>query len=303
MPLSQQPFQIPQRQATSDQTIFAASVHPSLRPFTPSPARKSASFVVFTKAHVASGQLRGPTIPAGDSGQLQQYFPTFPASRNYARATCPFFTKIPKYFFNTSNGTQTITVSILFRRLKNTVFDPPGTGNTPNSHKLEAHSKSPFSSFQPRPAWCGKRTAVFFTGGPSGVVCVCRRKSGKVALQRARFRAGACTDRLLSPCHHPRVSSLLPRICLVGRTMAPSQLPAAPTHKRKRLGRRLYLAKSTTAHPQCTIPYAVHSATAFLWLWRCASRANSGALEVSTGPLPNMKPRGSLAATVLTKGE
>ena len=30
---------------------------------------------------------------------------------------------------------------------------------------------------------------------PSQVCC------GKVALQRARFRVGACTDRLLSPCH------------------------------------------------------------------------------------------------------
>ena len=34
----------------------------------------------------------------------------------------PLFTKIPKYSFNTSNGTETITVSTLFRRLKNTFF-------------------------------------------------------------------------------------------------------------------------------------------------------------------------------------
>ena len=54
----------------------------------------------------------------------------------------PIFTKIPKYCFNTSNGTETITVSILFRRLQKTVFFyPPGIGKTPNSHKLEAHSK------------------------------------------------------------------------------------------------------------------------------------------------------------------
>ena len=76
----------------------------------------------------------------------------------------------------------------------------------------------------------------FFTGGPSAVVRVPSHVCcEKVALQRARLRVGACTDRLLSPCHHPPVSSLLSRICLVGRTMAPSQLEAAPTHKRKRL--------------------------------------------------------------------
>ena len=61
---------------------------------------------------------------------------------------------------------------------------------------------------------------------PSQVCC------GKVALYRARLRVGACTDRLLSPCHHPPVSHLLPRKCLVGRTVAPSQLQAAPTPRR-----------------------------------------------------------------------
>ena len=66
-------------------------------------------------------------------------------------------------------------------------------------------------------------------------VFVCSRKkvcSGNVALQNAHLRASACTDRLLSPCDHPPVSSLRPRICLVGRTMAPSQLQAAPTPRR-----------------------------------------------------------------------
>ena len=39
------------------------------------------------------------------------------------RTSCrPTFTKLPKYCFNTSNGTETTTVPILFRRLKNTVF-------------------------------------------------------------------------------------------------------------------------------------------------------------------------------------
>ena len=61
---------------------------------------------------------------------------------------------------------------------------------------------------------------------PSRVCC------GRVALQRARLRAFACKDRLLSPCHNPPVSSLLPRKCLVGLTKAPSQLQAAPTPRR-----------------------------------------------------------------------
>ena len=84
--------------------------------------------------------------------------------------------------------------------------------------------------------------------------------------------------------------------------MAPSQLQAAPTHKRKRLSRRLYLAKGTTAHPQCTIPTpctpplhscgpgdVLHVQTAELWKSPLA--------------FSHMKPRGSLAATVLTKGK
>ena len=33
----------------------------------------------------------------------------------------PIFTKIPQYWLNTFNGTETITVSMLFRQLKNTV--------------------------------------------------------------------------------------------------------------------------------------------------------------------------------------
>ena len=52
------------------------------------------------------------------------------------------------------------------------------------------------------------------------------------ALYFHHLRVRACTDRLFSPCHHPSVSSLRPRDCLVGRTMAPSQLQAAPTPRR-----------------------------------------------------------------------
>ena len=36
----------------------------------------------------------------------------------------------------------------------------------------------------------------------------------------------------VDPCHHPPVSSLRRRVCLVGRTMAPSQLQAAPTPRK-----------------------------------------------------------------------
>ena len=56
----------------------------------------------------------------------------------------------------------------------------------------------------------------------------------EVALQRAHLRVSACTDRLVSPCHRPPVSSLRPRIGLVGRTMAPSQHQTAPTPRRCR---------------------------------------------------------------------
>ena len=61
----------------------------------------------------------------------------------YTSSTGPFLKKIPKYCFNTPNGTAAITLSILFRRLKDTVF-PSRIGNS-NSHKLEAHSKSQYS--------------------------------------------------------------------------------------------------------------------------------------------------------------
>ena len=63
----------------------------------------------------------------------------------------------------------------------------------------------------------------FFTGGPSAVVCVCRRKCSP--------SCGRLHRQTVKPLPPP-VSSLLPTICLVGRTMAPSQLPAAPTPRR-----------------------------------------------------------------------
>ena len=160
-----------------------------------------------------------------------------------------FYDMFQNTFFNTSNGPDIITVSILFRRLKNTVLYPPGIGNT-----------STLTS--------SRRTQIRNTPLTTEARVVRQTHSGV-------FTGGPQTD--CYHCHHPPVSSLRPRICLVGRTMAPSQLQAAPTHRRRRLDRRLYLAKGTTLHPQCTIPNSVYSATTSLWRWRCASSANSEA--------------------------
>ena len=99
------------------------------------------------------------------------------------------FTKIPKYCFDTSNGTETITESILFRRLKNyCFFTLPGLAilRTLTSSKRTQNRNTPFATA----ARVVRQTHSFFSGGPIAVVCACRRK------------CVACTDRLLSPCHH-----------------------------------------------------------------------------------------------------
>ena len=77
------------------------------------------------------------------------HFPTqlLPFVKKLCTSYRPIFTKIQKYCFNTSNGAETITVAILFRRLKILFFYPSRIGNTPNSHKLEAHSKSQYSVY------------------------------------------------------------------------------------------------------------------------------------------------------------
>ena len=79
------------------------------------------------------------------------------ALRNCALGYRPIFTKIPKYGVNTSNGSETITVSKLFRR---TVFTLTGLAifqlsQTRSALKIATHRS------QHRPAWCGERTAVF----------------------------------------------------------------------------------------------------------------------------------------------
>ena len=75
------------------------------------------------------------------------------------------------------NGTDSITVSTLFHRLKKLFFFSPlpGIGNTPTlaSSKRTQNRNTPFTT----EAFVERRTSsVFFTGGPSAVVCVCRRK-------------------------------------------------------------------------------------------------------------------------------
>ena len=57
------------------------------------------------------------------------------------------FTKISKYCFNSSNGTEIIAVSTLFRRLF-TVFSPSRDWQYSNSQK---HSKSRYSVFNRGP--------------------------------------------------------------------------------------------------------------------------------------------------------
>ena len=130
-----------------------------------------------------------------------------------------------------------MTVSIMFR-LINIVFlnlspsSPPGIGNTP-THKLEAHSKIAKLRLQQRPAWYDKRTAFFFYWWatcrcmrvPSQVCC------GKVALQRARLRVGACTDRqTVEPLPPPTCVVSSSAFCLVATNPQteeprPSSLP------------------------------------------------------------------------------
>ena len=78
-------------------------------------------------------------------------------------------------------------------------------------------------------------------------------------------RALAQTD--CNPQPPPICVVFPPCICSVGQTMALSHLQAAPTDVLKRLGRRRYRAKDTTPHSQCSIPYAVHSATTSSWHW------------------------------------
>ena len=95
----------------------------------------------------------------------------------------PLITNITKYCFDTSSGTETITGSILFRQLENTLFYPTGIGNTPTltSSKRTQNRNTPFATEAPRgkantqrfPYKWAKRRCI---GVPSKVCC------GKVSL-------------------------------------------------------------------------------------------------------------------------
>ena len=76
----------------------------------------------------------------------------------------PIFTKILKNNSNTSNGTEIITVSILFRRLKNTVFLPSRDWQHSNSHKLEARTQNRNTPFTTE-ASVVRQTSSFFLVG------------------------------------------------------------------------------------------------------------------------------------------
>ena len=109
----------------------------------------------------------------------------------------PFLRKSKNDCFNTSNGLKPSLSQYCFA-LAILQLSQPRSG-----FKIE------IPRLQQRPAWYVKRIAFFLLVGakyrcirvPSQVCC------GKVALSRARLRVGACTDRLLSPCHHQPVSS------------------------------------------------------------------------------------------------
>ena len=69
------------------------------------------------------------------------------------RTSCrPMFTNIQKYCFNTSNGTEIITVSTLFRPLKILFLKPPGLAILQLSQARSALKIAILRS-QQRPAW------------------------------------------------------------------------------------------------------------------------------------------------------
>ena len=121
---------------------------------------------------------------------------------------------------------------MLFRRLKNGVFflTLPGLAIL---HLSQARSalKIAIPRLQQRPAWYGKRTAVFLLVSQvplySCAIASLLWESCPVT------RSPSC-ERLhrQTACHHRPGSSLRPRICLVGRNMAPSQPQTAPAQPR-----------------------------------------------------------------------
>ena len=144
-----------------------------------------------------------------------------------------FYGNPKKHCSKTSNGTEIIAVSRLLCRLKTLWFYLPWIGNTPTpTSSKHSRSQDPSYNRSPRGKANTQRFCVLVGQVP---LCSCAvelaLRDGS-ALYFHHLRVRACTDRLLSPCHHPSVSSFRPRNCMVGRTMAPSQLQAAPTPRR-----------------------------------------------------------------------
>ena len=168
----------------------------------------------------------------------------------------------PKCCFNTSKPTEIITVSTLFRRLKILFFPfllltSPGIGNTPTltSSKRTQNRNTPFTT-EARVVRQTDSVFFFFYWWPK---CRCMRVPsqvccGKVALFGWTDRGAVTVSSVSNP-----------------QTEAPR--PSLPCQN--------YDGAHSVYHT------LRQSATAFLWPWRCATRANSGALEVSTGPLPH----------------
>ena len=103
-----------------------------------------------------------------------------------------------------------------------------------NSHKLEARSKS-HTPFTTEARVVRQTHSVFFfywCQVPLYACAVARMLWKSCPATRSPSCGRLHRQTLLSPCLHPPVSPLLPRKCLVGRTMAPSHLQAPPTPRR-----------------------------------------------------------------------
>ena len=115
-----------------------------------------------------------------------------------------FYESPKKYCFETSNDTETITVPMLFRRLKILFVYPPWdwqTLRTLTSSKRTQNRNTPFFT----EARVVRQThSAFFTGGPSAVVCVSRRKCvvGKLRCNALALALGQTDCYALATTHH-----------------------------------------------------------------------------------------------------
>ena len=185
------------------------------------------------------------------------------------------FYEIAKYCFNTPNGTETMTVSML--PTEKTVFYPPRIGNTSTltSSKRTQNRNTPFTT----EARLVRQTHrfFFFTGGPSAVVRVCRRTCVVEKLPcnvLAFVWALAQTDcKALATTHVKR------------RQPTNGSASSLPCQRYDRAP-SVYRTPSRALHATA---FVLHVQTAELWKSPLA--------------LSHKKSRGSLAATVLTIGK